>query len=142
VFTVICFSSLLGLPSYLVMKDQMEVCPLARGMMSPNGSTPIRPITEWLSLPPSSFTRNPINSPYGLPSLLPGEVTGLPRSADIPLDGLGAVSPPVGHHLRQEIGKFLILPTCLLAQASQRLWLVIGYGVYQQFTSVHHTILS
>lgn len=124
------------------MKDLMEVGPLSRGVMSPIGSIPVRPITERLSLSPSSLTRNPINSPYGLPSLLPGEVTGLPRSTDIPLDGLGAVSPPVGQHLRQEIGKFLNLPTCLLAQASQRLWLVNHYDVYQQFTSVHHTVLS
>lgn len=67
---------------------------------------------------------------------------GLPRSAYIPLDGLGAVSPPVGRHLRQEMGKFLNLPTCLLAQACQRLWLVNTYDVYQQFTSVHRTIRS
>lgn len=118
----------------------MEVCPLARGMMSPNGSTPIRPITEWLSLPPSSFTRNPINSPYGSPSLFSGEVTGLPRSASIPTDGLGAVSSPVGLYLRQETPNSLNWPTCLLAQAYQRLWLVCNNDVYQQFTSVHLTI--
>ena len=71
-----------------------------------------------------------------------GETTGLPRSAYIPLDGLGAVSSPVGRHLRQENGEFLSLPTCLLAQAYQRLWLVGSDDVYQQFTFVHHTILS
>jgi hypothetical protein len=140
--TVICFSSLIGWSSPLVMKDQMEVCPLSRGIMSPFGSIPIRPITGRPSLSPSSFTRNSISLPYGLLSLLPGEVTGLPRSAYIPLDGLGAVSPPVGRHLRQEMGKSLNLPTCLLAQACQRLWLVNTYDVYQQFTSVHHTIPS
>ncbi len=42
------------------MKDQMEVCPLVRGVMSPNGSTPIRPITGRHSLSPSSLTRNAI----------------------------------------------------------------------------------
>jgi hypothetical protein len=32
---VICFSSLAGLPDSLVRKDQREVCPLSRGVMSP-----------------------------------------------------------------------------------------------------------
>src|SRR5262245_37352348 len=32
---VICFSSLAGLPDSLVRKDQREVCPLLRGVMSP-----------------------------------------------------------------------------------------------------------
>lgn len=58
------------------------------------------------------------------------------------MDGLGAVSPPVGRHLRQESGESLNLPTCLLAQAYQRLWLVDSNDVYRQFTSVHRTILS
>ena len=124
------------------MKDLMEVCPLSRGVMLLASSTPIRPITGRSSLFPSSFTCNPISSPYGSPSLSPGEITGLPRSAYIPWDGLGAVYSPVGRHLRQESGDFLNLPTCLLAQAYQRLWLVDCDDVYRQFTSVHHTILS
>jgi hypothetical protein len=32
---VICFSPLVGLPDSLVRKDQREVCPLSRGVMSP-----------------------------------------------------------------------------------------------------------
>ncbi len=124
------------------MKDPMEVCPLSRGVMSPLDSTPIRPITGRPSLCPSSLTRNSISSPYGFPSLLPGEVTGLPRSAYVPSNGLGAVSSPVELYLRQENGEFLNWSTCLLAQASQRLWLVDSDDVYRQFTSVHHTILS
>jgi hypothetical protein len=43
------------------MKDQMEVCPLARRVMSPHGSTLIRPITGRRSLSPSSFTRNSVD---------------------------------------------------------------------------------
>lgn len=102
-------------------------------------STPIRPITERFSLSPSSFTRNPIGSPYDLLSLS-GQVTGLPRSAYIPSVGLGAVFPPVVLHLRQRNRKSLILSTYLLVQACQRLWLVTDYDVYQQFTYVHLTI--
>jgi nucleoside-diphosphate-sugar epimerase len=34
---VICFSLLVGLPDSLVRKDQREVCPLSRGVMSPLG---------------------------------------------------------------------------------------------------------
>ena len=82
------------------MKDLMEVCPLSRGVMLPDGLTPIHSITERLSLSPSSFTRNPIGSPCGLLSLLAGEITGLPRSAYIPSDGLGTAYSPVGLHLR------------------------------------------
>lgn len=67
-------------------------------------------------------------------------MAGLPRSAYTPSDGLGTVSSPVGLHLRQENKKPLNLPTCLLAQACQRLWLVLLYDVYQQFTSVYHAI--
>src|SRR5207302_629908 len=33
------------------------------------GSTPVRPITGRRSLPPSSFTRRPVGSPYGGPTL-------------------------------------------------------------------------
>ena len=124
------------------MKDLMEVGPLSREVMSPFGSTPIRSITGRLSLFPSSLTRNPINSPYGLPSLNSGEITGLPRSAYISSDGLGAVFPPVGLRLRQRISKSLNLPTYLLVQAYQRLWLVGIDDIYQQFTSVDRTILS
>ena len=36
------------------------------------GSTPVRPITGRPSLPPSSFTRRPVGSPYGRPTLAGG----------------------------------------------------------------------
>ena len=35
-------------------------------------ATPIRPVTGWHSLPPSSFTRRPIGSPCGWPTLAGG----------------------------------------------------------------------
>src|SRR5262249_61597138 len=49
-----------GSPGFLVTKDPREVGPLSRGVISPKGSTPIRPITGRPSLPPSSSTRRPI----------------------------------------------------------------------------------
>ncbi|MFO6129465.1 hypothetical protein, partial [Pseudomonas aeruginosa] len=66
-----------GWTSFLVEKDQVEVCPLSRGMMSPYGSTPIRPITGRHSLSPHSFTRTTNSIPYGLPAPK-GSDTGLP----------------------------------------------------------------
>ena len=45
-------------------------------------------------------------------------------------------------HLAISRSSFGVDPTCLLAQACQRLWLVDSDDVYQQFTSVHHTTLS
>src|SRR5262245_7712618 len=41
---VICLLSLRGWPRSLVIKDQMDVCSLARGVMWPVGSIPIHPI--------------------------------------------------------------------------------------------------
>ena len=65
------------------MEDPREVGPLSGGVISPGGSTPIRPVSGRHSLPPSSFTRRPVGSPCG--SLSPaGRTTGLPRSADVP----------------------------------------------------------
>src|SRR5262249_11343721 len=43
-----------------VTQDHGEVSPLSWGVMSPGGSTPIRPATGRPSLPPRSFTRRPI----------------------------------------------------------------------------------
>lgn len=55
---------------FLVTRDPVEVGPLSRGIMLLVLSiTPIRPITERPSLPPPSFTRRSIGSPYGSPSL-------------------------------------------------------------------------
>ena len=49
-------------------KDPREVGPLSWGVMSPEGSTPIRSIIERPSLPPSSFTRRPIGISYREPT--------------------------------------------------------------------------
>src|SRR5712691_2376304 len=61
---VICLLSSGGWPRSLVMQDQMDVSPLARGVMLPVGSTPIHPITGWPSLLPSSHSRTPLSLPY------------------------------------------------------------------------------
>ena len=67
----------------LVREDPREVGPLSGGVMSPVGSTPIRPVTGRHSLPPSSFTRRPMGSSCESLSLV-GRTTGLPRSVDVP----------------------------------------------------------
>ena len=54
--------------NFLVMKDQMEVCPLSREVMLLRGSTSIRLITSRRSLSPSSFTRTSHSVPCGSPA--------------------------------------------------------------------------
>ena len=100
----------------------MEVCPLSRGMMLPRGSTPIRLIIRQHSLAPSSFTCRPIGSPCG--SLTQREDDRLTTFRVSTLHGLGLACPPVVLCLREKISKLLHLPTRLLAQASQHIWLV------------------
>jgi hypothetical protein len=66
--TVICNSLREGWTSSLVKKEHVEVSPFSRGMMSPCGSIPIRPITGQHSLFPHSSTRTTNSIPYGLPA--------------------------------------------------------------------------
>src|SRR6266566_7683320 len=97
VFAVICLASCICLPSFLVRKDQTEVCSLSRGML-PYGVTPIRPITGRPSLFPFSFARNPIGRPCGWLSLsgglrvfhVPYEYQDRVGSASAPVDGWSA----------------------------------------------------
>ena len=118
------------------MKDQTEVCPLSREVMSPVSSTPIQPITGRRSLPPSSSTRSPIGGPYGPLSLMGGL-----RAYQVPLashrwgrrplstDGVGCpchrtrdpLNPP-----RSEVVR--IVPSGLVN------------GVYQEFACARLTI--
>src|SRR4051794_36660559 len=65
-----------------------------------------------------------------------GEATGLLRSSPRPLRGKGRAFRPVVHHPRQGTMQPLYLTTYLLVQASQHLWLVSVYGLYQHFTWV------
>jgi hypothetical protein len=57
-----------GWSSSLVTEDPREVSPLARGVMSSDGSTPIRPVTGRRSLAPSSHARLCIGRPCGSPT--------------------------------------------------------------------------
>ena len=75
-------------------KDPREVGPLSRGVISPDDSTPIRPVTGRPSLLPPSSTRRPVGDRLA---------AGLPRREDDGLttfhgwitDGVGSASPPV-----------------------------------------------
>ncbi len=130
----------------LVTQHHVEVCPLSRGMILPADSLPIRPMTGRPSLAPRSHTRSPLGSPCGALSQPERWLrSGGLRAYHVPrecLCRLGLASPPVVHHLRQVSEKHLNLTTCLLAPASQHLWLVIDNGVYQRFTSVDPTTPS
>src|SRR2546428_11712068 len=79
---VICFLSSGGWPRSLVMKDQMDVCSPARGVLLRVGSTPIPPITGWRSLLPSSLSRTPIGLPCGSLSLR-GDLRGFHVPASV-----------------------------------------------------------
>ena len=70
------------------MKDQTEVCPLSRGVMWPNGATPISLITKERSLSPSSPIRSPIGVPYSSLSL-----SGGLRTFHVPLVCLDGLEP-------------------------------------------------
>ena len=79
---VICSVSRAGCSDGLVRRHPREVGPLSRGVISPEGSTLIRPITGRRWLPPSSSTRRPIGTT--LRRAYPeGRTTGLPRSTDV-----------------------------------------------------------
>src|SRR5215471_9920214 len=107
---VICLLSARSWPSSLVMKDQMDVCPLARGVMLRGCSTPIHPITEWRSLLPSSSARTPVGLPYGSLSLT-GGVRGCHVPSQSQTNGLGALCPPVALLPMTRNGKVLVPAT-------------------------------
>src|SRR5262245_57029271 len=91
--------------------------------MSPEGSTPIRPITGRHSLPPSSFTRSPIGSSYDSLSLAGG--LRAYHVASLEPRGLGPASTPVARHPRRVSSEHPDLATYLLVQAYQHLWPVL-----------------
>jgi len=132
---VICFASCVRLPSALVMKDQREVSPLARGG------------TVLLFVPLQSGVR------FLPPPLPPRPSAHL--TACFPLWGTGGLTTfrvrinewgrsrlfagGVASTVREE-GSSYTKPRAVLAQAYQRLWLVGSHDVYQRFTSVDPTI--
>jgi hypothetical protein len=79
---IICFSPLVGLPDSLVRKDQKEVCPLSRGVMSPKAQLLSIPLQNGIR-----FFPHPLPAPLSicLTAYLPrGSDTGLPCSACLP----------------------------------------------------------
>ena len=119
------------------------LCPPSRlavgsGPPTPEGSrlafargdvaAPIRPVTGRPSLPPSSFTRRPIGSPCGGPTLAGGR-----RAYHVASQEPSWVRPRLdagGAHLRRMSLKHPGLATHLLVQACQHLWLVVIYDAY------------
>ena len=115
-----------GWLSVHVRQHPREVSSLSRGVMSP---TPIRPITGRPSLPPSSFTRRPVGSPYGRPTLR--EDDGLTTLHRRNPRGLGPALTPVALHLRRMSLQHPDLPLYrFVVQAYQHLWLVFVYDAY------------
>jgi hypothetical protein len=119
-----------GWRSSPVRPHQGEVGSLSGGVMSPRGSTPVRPITGRRPLAPPSFTRCPVRSSYGFPS---GGVrhrggNGLTTFRGCNPGGLGRACTPVVQRLRRGSSEPPDLTTCLLAQACQHLWLVLDDG--------------
>ena len=122
------------------MKDQRDVCALARGVMLRRGSTPIHPITGWPSLLPSSSARTPVGLPYGSLSLT-GDVRGCHVPSQSHTNGVGALCPPVALLPMTRSGEILVPATVpFLAQAFQHLWLVFCDDVYRAFTWVRPAI--
>ena len=80
-------------------------------------TTPIRPITDRPSLPPSSSTRCPLRSPCGSPCCPRAAGQRAYHVPQVYRGGLGHASPPVVRHLRAVSSEHRSLTTCLLAQA-------------------------
>ena len=123
-----------------VPRHQMEVCPLARRIMLPHGSTPLHLMTRLPSLPPSSSTRSPIGLPCGV--LSPKGALRVYHVPSLYLHGGGLTSPPGVHPLRPVTRDHRFLPPSLLVQASQHLPLVSHHDVYRSFTCVDPPMLS
>ena len=86
-------------------------------------ATPIRPVAGQPSLPPSSFTRRPIGSPCGGPTL-----AGERRAYHVPSQESSWVRPRLdagGSSSRRMSLKHPTLAAHRLVQACQRLWLVV-----------------
>ena len=91
---VICLLSSGGWPNSLVRQDQMDVCPLARGVMLPLGrnSYPLHYRVAFASsiLPCPHACRLPLRCAFPC-----GRRTGLPCSVAVTTNGGGALCPPV-----------------------------------------------
>jgi hypothetical protein len=98
--TAICFPSYNGLTNSLVMKDRMEVCPLARGMILVMNFNPYPPHYR------AAFAFSIFLYPHRFQLALRLAfliVSGEIRAYHVPRkfqDGLGFAYPPVVQHLR------------------------------------------
>src|SRR5215475_930988 len=116
---VICFSPLVGLPDSLVRKDQREVCPLSRGVISPKAQLLSIPLRKGIC-----FFPHPLPAPLStcLAACLPiGSDTGLPCSACLPewvrsslsagdrlsTTGKAQVPVPIAHHFGSSLSASL-----------------------------------
>src|SRR5262249_1171094 len=130
---VICSVSQAGWSDGLVRRHPREVSPLSRGVILPEGSTPIHSITERHSLPPSSSTRRPIGAPCGGPTPRGGR-----RAYHVPRMNHGwsrlCLFAGGSTATARERGSPCTWPRTVLVQACQRLWLVGSHDVYRQFT--------
>lgn len=125
--------------------DQVDVCPLSRGMILPEGAIPILPITGRHSLSPPSHTRRPIGSPYG--SLSRRETYGLSTFHAQTIKWVrfrlfaGGASSAVRELETLTPGHLPFGPSLwTFLSALQHLWLVSVNDVYQRFTYANHTI--
>jgi hypothetical protein len=113
----------------LVTEDHREVGPLSRGVMSPGGSTPVRPATgrpfacSRILYPP----RRQVASRLPFRGHQPPGRDGLTTFRRCNRrEGVGGVSPPVARRLRGRSSEPPSLATYLLVQACQPLWLVLS----------------
>src|SRR5215510_6754196 len=116
---VIRFSPLVGLPDSLVRKDQREVCPLSRGVMSSKAQllsallrNGVRFLPHPLPAPPSTRLAAclPIGSDTGLPCFAcPPEWRRSSLSADDRLSttGKAQVPVPIAHHFGSSLSASL-----------------------------------
>src|SRR5712692_4362821 len=131
---VICFLSCRGWPSSLVMQDQMDVCPLARGLNPSPPHDRVAFASSILLLPHAYRLALRLAFPHG-------RRTGLPCSVSVTTNGVGALYPPVACDAHDKEGETPCTRySALLAQAFQHLWLVFVDDVYRAFTWVRHTI--
>src|SRR5216684_8620336 len=132
---VICFASSVCLPNVLVIKDQREVCPLARrGLVLL--SAPLQSGLRLLPPPIPPRPWAPLTGCFPLRETC-GLTTFRVRINEWGRSRLFAGGP--ASTVREE-GSSYTEPRAILAQASQRLWLVGSHDVYQRFTSVDPTI--
>jgi len=118
--------------------DQLEVCPLSRGMMFQPLSEPLQPGVRFFQPPipaqPTAFLAVRLPEPYRAPAAI--------RAYHVPCalhDWVRACLFTGGPMATHSDIPTEYPTTHLLVSACQQLWHCNAYGVYQQFTYVAHT---